>query len=99
MLAGRNDDIVPWASNEELDSLLPNSELHALDAGHDAWEESTGRVRPSRCRVDRRRLPVLITVGGPRTADHMDDVIADLMAQHRAALDTASAYAARITDD
>ncbi len=40
VVAGRNDDIVPWSNNQYLGDLLPNSETHALDAGHYAWEEA-----------------------------------------------------------
>ena len=40
ILAGRNDDLVPWSNNQYLDDLLPNSELHPLDAGHFAWEQA-----------------------------------------------------------
>jgi pimeloyl-ACP methyl ester carboxylesterase len=47
IVAGRDDDIVPWSNNEYLDDLLPNSEIHPLDAGHYAWEQAAeeyGRV-------------------------------------------------------
>jgi pimeloyl-ACP methyl ester carboxylesterase len=40
IVAGRNDDIVLWSNNEHLDTLLPNSEIHPLDAGHYAWEQA-----------------------------------------------------------
>ena len=40
ILAGRHDEIVPWANNDDLHDLLPNSEIHPLDAGHYAWEEA-----------------------------------------------------------
>jgi pimeloyl-ACP methyl ester carboxylesterase len=40
VVAGRDDDIVPWSNNEYLDHLLPNSEIHPLDAGHFAWEQA-----------------------------------------------------------
>jgi pimeloyl-ACP methyl ester carboxylesterase len=40
IIAGRNDDLVPWSNNQYLAEVLPNSEIHALDAGHYAWEES-----------------------------------------------------------
>ena len=40
IVAGRNDDLVPWSNNEYLDDLLANSEIHALDAGHFAWEQA-----------------------------------------------------------
>lgn len=42
IMAGRDDDIVPWTNNQFLDDVLPNSKLHALDAGHYAWEEAPG---------------------------------------------------------
>jgi pimeloyl-ACP methyl ester carboxylesterase len=41
ILAGRDDDLVPWSNNEYLHDLLPNSELHPLDAGHFAWEQAS----------------------------------------------------------
>jgi pimeloyl-ACP methyl ester carboxylesterase len=40
IVAGRHDDLVPWSNNEYLDDLLPNSEIHPLDAGHFAWEQA-----------------------------------------------------------
>jgi pimeloyl-ACP methyl ester carboxylesterase len=40
VVAGRNDDIVPWSNNQYLGDVLANSETHALDAGHYAWEEA-----------------------------------------------------------
>jgi pimeloyl-ACP methyl ester carboxylesterase len=40
IVAGRNDDVVPWSNNQYLGDLLPNSETHPLDAGHYAWEEA-----------------------------------------------------------
>jgi len=40
IVAGRDDDLVPWSNNEYLDDLLPNSEIHPLDAGHFAWEQA-----------------------------------------------------------
>ena len=40
IVAGRDDDLVPWSNNQYLDDLLPNSELHPLDAGHFAWEQA-----------------------------------------------------------
>ncbi|MFE4542350.1 alpha/beta fold hydrolase [Arthrobacter sp. NPDC056727] len=42
IVAGRHDDLVPWSNSEYLHSLLPNSEMHPLDAGHFAWEEAAG---------------------------------------------------------
>jgi pimeloyl-ACP methyl ester carboxylesterase len=33
IVAGRNDDLVPWSNNEYLNELVPNNEIHALDAG------------------------------------------------------------------
>jgi pimeloyl-ACP methyl ester carboxylesterase len=40
IVAGRGDDLVPWSNNEYLHDLLPNSEIHPLDAGHFAWEQA-----------------------------------------------------------
>jgi len=40
ILAGRDDDLVPWSNNQYLHALLPNSEIHPLDAGHFAWEQA-----------------------------------------------------------
>jgi NAD(P)-dependent dehydrogenase (short-subunit alcohol dehydrogenase family) len=40
IVAGRDDDLVPWPNNQYLDDLLPNSEIHTLDAGHFAWEQA-----------------------------------------------------------
>jgi pimeloyl-ACP methyl ester carboxylesterase len=40
IVAGRDDDLVPWSNNEYLHERLPNSEIHALDAGHFAWEQA-----------------------------------------------------------
>jgi pimeloyl-ACP methyl ester carboxylesterase len=40
IVAGRNDDLVPWSNNQYLDELLPHSAIHALDAGHYAWEQA-----------------------------------------------------------
>jgi pimeloyl-ACP methyl ester carboxylesterase len=40
IVAGRHDDLVPWSNNEYLHELLPNSEIHPLDAGHFAWEQA-----------------------------------------------------------
>ena len=34
IVSGRNDDLVPWSSNQYLDDLLPHSETHPLDVGH-----------------------------------------------------------------
>jgi pimeloyl-ACP methyl ester carboxylesterase len=42
IIAGRDDDLVPWSNNEYLHELLPNSEIHSLDAGHFAWEQAPG---------------------------------------------------------
>jgi pimeloyl-ACP methyl ester carboxylesterase len=41
VVAGREDDLVPWSNNEYLAELLPNSEIHPLDAGHFAWEQAS----------------------------------------------------------
>ena len=40
ILAGKTDDLVPWSNNQYLADLLPNSEIHSLDAGHFAWEQA-----------------------------------------------------------
>ncbi len=40
IVAGRNDELVPWSNNQYLHELIPNSEIHPLDAGHFAWEEA-----------------------------------------------------------
>ncbi len=40
IVAGRDDDPVPWSNAEYLHELLPNSEIHPLDAGHFAWEQA-----------------------------------------------------------
>jgi len=40
IVAGRDDDLVPWSNNEYLHDLLPNSEIRPLDAGHFAWEQA-----------------------------------------------------------
>ena len=40
IVAGRDDDLVPWSNNQYLDDLLPNSEIHPIDAGHFAWEQA-----------------------------------------------------------
>jgi pimeloyl-ACP methyl ester carboxylesterase len=40
IVAGRDDDLVPWSNNQYLQDLLPNSEIHPLDAGHFAWEQA-----------------------------------------------------------
>ena len=40
IVAGHSDDLVPWSNNQYLGEVLPNSELHPLDAGHFAWEEA-----------------------------------------------------------
>lgn len=40
IVAGHDDDLVPWSNNQYLHELLPNSEIHPLDAGHFAWEQA-----------------------------------------------------------
>ena len=40
VVAGRSDDLVPWSNNQYLGDLLPNSEVHPLEAGHYSWEET-----------------------------------------------------------
>ena len=39
IVVGRSDDLVPWSNNQYLGDLLPNSEVHPVEAGHFAWEE------------------------------------------------------------
>ena len=41
IIAGRDDDLVPWSNNEYLAELLPNNVIHPLDAGHFAWEQAS----------------------------------------------------------
>ena len=41
IVAGRNDEIVPWSNNQYLADILPSSEIHPLDATHFAWEEAS----------------------------------------------------------
>ena len=40
IVAGVNDDLVPWSNNQYLADVLPNTEIHPLDAGHFSWEEA-----------------------------------------------------------
>ena len=40
IVAGQEDDLVPWSNNQYLYDLLANSEIHPLDAGHFAWEQA-----------------------------------------------------------
>jgi pimeloyl-ACP methyl ester carboxylesterase len=40
IVAGRDDDLVPWSNNQYLADVLPNVQSHPLDAGHFAWEEA-----------------------------------------------------------
>jgi pimeloyl-ACP methyl ester carboxylesterase len=40
IVAGREDELVPWSNNQYLHELLPNSEVHPLEAGHFAWEQA-----------------------------------------------------------
>ena len=40
IVAGRHDDLVPWSNNEYLHDLLPQSEIHPVEAGHFAWEQA-----------------------------------------------------------
>jgi len=41
VVAGIYDDLVPWSNNQYLADLLPNSEIHPLEAGHFGWEEAS----------------------------------------------------------
>ena len=40
IVAGRHDDLVPWTNNQYLAAVLPNAEIHPLEAGHYAWEQA-----------------------------------------------------------
>jgi len=40
IVAGKNDELVPWSNNQYLHQLLPSSEIHPLDTGHFAWEQA-----------------------------------------------------------
>src|SRR5262245_60298352 len=40
IVAGRDDDLVPWSNNQYLGQLLPHADLHPLEAGHEAWEQA-----------------------------------------------------------
>jgi pimeloyl-ACP methyl ester carboxylesterase len=65
ILAGRNDDLVPWSNNEYLDDLLPNSEIHPLDADHWAWEQTAdeyGRLVSDWVTGGYRRTPALAQI-------------------------------------
>jgi pimeloyl-ACP methyl ester carboxylesterase len=42
IIAGKDDDLVPWSNNQYLHDRLANSELHPLEAGHFAWEQAPG---------------------------------------------------------
>ncbi|HZX03411.1 hypothetical protein [Kribbella sp.] len=39
ILAGTDDDLVPWSNNQYLADNLAHTEVHRLEAGHFAWEE------------------------------------------------------------
>jgi pimeloyl-ACP methyl ester carboxylesterase len=41
IMAGKDDDLVPWSNNEFLADRLPHSEMHPLTAGHFAWEQAS----------------------------------------------------------
>ena len=72
IVAGRDDDLVPWSNNEYLDELLPNSEIHGLDAGHFAWGAGRGGIRPPRRRLGQRRVSACRSggVAAPCRGDH-----------------------------
>ena len=55
ILAGRDDDLVPWSNNQFLHDLLPNSEIQPLDAGHFAWEQAAEEYS-SGGRLGQRRI-------------------------------------------
>jgi pimeloyl-ACP methyl ester carboxylesterase len=40
IVAGRNDELVPWSKHQYLDQLLPDSEIHPLNAGHFGWDQA-----------------------------------------------------------
>jgi pimeloyl-ACP methyl ester carboxylesterase len=40
IVAGKDDDLVPWSNNQYLADNLPRSEAHPLVAGHFAWEQA-----------------------------------------------------------
>ncbi len=42
VVAGTHDDLVPWSNNQYLADVLPHAEIHPLEAGHFAWEETPG---------------------------------------------------------
>ena len=53
--------------------LLPNSEIHPLDAGHFAWEQAAGGIRPPRRRLGQRRISARrsgLRRARPRSAPH-----------------------------
>ena len=56
IVAGRDDEIVPWSNNQYLQDVLPNSEIHPLDAGHFAWEQAADEYGRPRRRLGRRRI-------------------------------------------
>ncbi len=74
IVAGRDDDLVPWSNNQYLHDLLPNSEIHPLDAGHFAWEQAAEEY--GRLVVDwvsggyRRVEPEGLTEGAAMTSTH-----------------------------
>ena len=70
IVAGRDDDLVPWSNNEYLNELLPNSEIHGLDAGHFAWEQAAEEY--SRLIVDWVRGGYL-RVGAAESPDHVGE--------------------------
>ena len=70
IVAGRNDDLVPWSNNEYLNELLPYSEIHGLDAGHFAWERAAEEY--GRLIVDWVRGGYL-RVGAAQSPDHVGE--------------------------
>src|SRR5579863_659508 len=71
IVGGRDDDLVPWSNNQYLNELLPNSELHGLDAGHFAWEQAAeeyGRLIVDWVSGGYRR------VGAAESADHAGEI-------------------------
>lgn len=41
IVAGKDDNLVPWSNNQYLADILPRSEVHPLVAGHFAWEQAS----------------------------------------------------------
>ena len=73
IVAGRDDDLVPWSNNQYLADLLPNSEIHPLDAGHFAWEQAAeeyGRLVVDWVSGGYRRVRSGLSPAPPGSATH-----------------------------